>query len=180
MKQINDFFGGAVRLYSNPIYRDDRGSFKELYHKGNFALDVDFVQDNLSISKGMVFRGIHIQTKNTQGKLIQCIKGKIFDYFVDLRIGSPSFGQWERVLLDGSGGDVLWIPQGFGHGFETIAACPEKETIVTYKCDDYYNPEGDVSLYPFQFFTLLRAKDYGMSDKDQKGITLDEYKEMVS
>lgn len=127
------------------VFQDDRGYFFESYRQSNFSelgLDVSFVQDNESKSKKGVLRGLHFQTENPQGKLVRVIQGEVFDVAVDLRQGSPTFGQWEGVLLTEENKTQFYIPPGFGHGFLVLS----NEAIFTYKCTTYYDPASDSGI----------------------------------
>ena len=106
------------------VFGDDRGYFMEVYNKKDFfeaGLTMEFVQDNESKSRRGVLRGMHFQTKNTQGKLVRVTSGEVFDVAVDLRCGSPTFGQWEGVMLTAENKRQLYIPEGFAHGFLVIS-----------------------------------------------------------
>ena len=126
---------------------DDRGYFSEVFKDAWFrehVADVAFVQDNQSLSaaKGTI-RGLHFQLAPfAQGKLIQCIRGSVFDVAVDIRAGSPTFGQWAGAELSGGNGAQLWIPTGFAHGFVTL----EPHTIVHYKVTAPYSAQHDRGL----------------------------------
>lgn len=126
---------------------DDRGYFSEVFKDAWFrenVSDVSFVQDNQSLSaaKGTV-RGLHFQLEPfAQGKLVHCIRGAIFDVAVDIREGSPTFGQWAGAELSGGNGIQLWIPAGFAHGFVTL----EPSTIVQYKVTAPYSAQHDRGL----------------------------------
>ena len=123
-----------VILITAPRFDDDRGFFMETYKQSEFAahgISGDFVQDNFSHSSYGVLRGLHYQ-KNpySQGKLVSVIKGKIFDVAVDIRQGSPTYGQWVGVELSDERPDMLWVPESFAHGF-----CVMSETVdFMYKC----------------------------------------------
>ncbi|MDU1855567.1 MAG: dTDP-4-dehydrorhamnose 3,5-epimerase, partial [Clostridium baratii] len=124
------------------IFGDDRGYFMESYNKDAFfkaGLKMKFVQDNESKSKKGVLRGLHFQTKHTQGKLVRVIKGEVYDVAVDLRKGSPTYGEWEGVLLTEDNKKQFYVPEGFAHGFLVIS----DEAIFNYKCTDFYAPEYD-------------------------------------
>lgn len=124
------------------VFGDDRGYFMESYSKKEFfdaGLKMEFVQDNESKSKRGVLRGLHFQTKHTQGKLVRAIKGEVFDVAVDLREGSPTYGMWEGVILSEENKKQFYVPEGFAHGFLVMS----DEAIFTYKCTDYYAPEYD-------------------------------------
>lgn len=124
------------------VFGDHRGYFLESYAKRDFfeaGLTMEFVQDNESKSKKGVLRGLHFQTKHTQGKLVRVVKGEVFDVAVDLREGSPTFGKWEGVLLTEENKKQFYVPEGFAHGFLVVS----DEAIFQYKCTDYYAPEYD-------------------------------------
>ncbi|MBK5264683.1 MAG: dTDP-4-dehydrorhamnose 3,5-epimerase [Alphaproteobacteria bacterium] len=125
-------------------FGDERGYFSEIFRQDWFCknvAEVDFVQENQSLSaKNGTIRGLHFQTDPfAQGKLVRCLAGAIFDVAVDLRAGSPRYGQWTAVELTAEKGNQLWIPAGFGHGFCTLLP----DTIVCYKVTAYYSPEHD-------------------------------------
>lgn len=124
------------------VFGDDRGYFMESYSKKEFfdaGLKMEFVQDNESKSKRGVLRGLHFQTKHTQGKLVRVIKGEVFDVAVDLREGSSTYGMWEGAVLSEENKKQFYVPEGFAHGFLVMS----DEAIFTYKCTDYYAPEYD-------------------------------------
>lgn len=137
----------GLYLLSPRRFGDDRGFFAETWSRRVLAdagLDVDFVQDNHSLSRraGTV-RGLHFQSPpHGQAKLVRCGRGRLFDVAVDLRRGSPSYGQWAGVELSAENGLMLYIPVGFGHGFVTR----EDDTEIVYKCSDYYAPDCDGGL----------------------------------
>lgn len=127
------------------VFGDDRGFFLESYSKRDFeslGINDEFVQYNHSKSKKGVLRGLHFQTKNTQGKLVRVISGSVLDVGVDLRYGSKTFGQWYKVLLSAENKKMYYIPKGFAHGFLTL----EDDTEFQYKCTDYYTPEFDSGI----------------------------------
>jgi len=128
-------------------YKDERGFFSETYSRRRyreFGIDVEFVQDNHSFScKSGTLRGLHFQAPpNSQGKLVRCGKGAIFDVAVDIRKGSPTFGHWDGYELTEENGHQLYVPVGFAHGFLTLK--PECE--IMYKCTDYYSPQAEGSI----------------------------------
>ena len=134
-----------VYLIEPTLFGDSRGFFMETYHYKEFkkaGLDMVFIQDSHSKSKRGVLRGLHFQKKHSQGKLVRVIKGAIYDVVVDLRKGSPTFGEWMGVELTEKNKRILYIPEGFAHGFITI----EEETEFLYKCTDYYHPEDEGGL----------------------------------
>jgi len=128
------------------VFGDTRGFFLETYNKERYMdagfPDVNFVQDNHSKSAKGVLRGLHFQLSQPQGKLVQVATGSVFDVAVDIRAGSPTFGQWYGCELNDDNHHQLWIPPGFAHGF-----CVLSETAdFIYKCTDYYRPEDEGGL----------------------------------
>lgn len=127
------------------IFKDTRGFFMETYHREKYAaegLDHPFVQDNLSYSTHGTLRGLHYQYPNAQAKLVQALKGEIYDVAVDIRHGSPAFGQWVGVHLSEDNKHQFFIPQGFAHGFCVIS----DTALVVYKCTDFYAPESEKGI----------------------------------
>jgi len=122
------------------IFFDNRGFFVEIYNKKQFLeadLDMTFVQENESKSSKGVLRGLHFQKRHSQGKLVRVTKGEVFDVAVDLRSGSPTYGQWEGIILNAENKKQFYIPKGFAHGFLVLS----DEAIFNYKCTDFYAPE---------------------------------------
>jgi dTDP-4-dehydrorhamnose 3,5-epimerase len=127
------------------VFGDHRGYFLETLSKREFndvGLNMGFVQDNESMSRKGVLRGLHFQTRHTQGKLVRVIKGEVFDVAVDLRKGSPTFGKWEGIVLSEKNKKQFYVPEGFAHGFLVLS----DEAVFTYKCTDYYVPEYEDGL----------------------------------
>ena len=127
----------GVVLIHPVVYQDSRGFFTETYQArryGEHGFPSEFVQDNHSRSICGTLRGLHLQLTQPQGKLIRVIEGTIFDVAVDIRVGSPSFGQWVGVELTGTNFKQLYVPPGFAHGFCVIS----DQADVSYKCTDYY------------------------------------------
>jgi dTDP-4-dehydrorhamnose 3,5-epimerase len=128
------------------IFGDDRGYFFESWSKQSFAeagLDLDFVQDNQSISSKGVLRGLHFQNlPYAQGKLVRVIKGAVLDVALDIRKNSPTYGQHFSIELSEENKTIVWIPPGFAHGFATL----KDNTIFTYKCTEVYNKESEGAL----------------------------------
>ncbi len=134
-----------IILITPRLIADERGFFMETYKKREFAdngIDVDFVQDNHSLSRRGALRGLHYQIKQPQGKLVRAVSGEIYDVSVDLRRKSPTFGRWVGVRLAAENGQQLWIPPGFAHGFYVLS----DEAEVLYKATDYYAPEWERTL----------------------------------
>ena len=128
------------------IFGDDRGYFFESWSKQSFAkvgLDLDFVQDNQSLSSKGVLRGLHFQNPPySQGKLVRVIKGAVLDVSVDIRKDSPTYSQHFSVELSEENKTIVWVPPGFAHGFLTL----KDNTIFSYKCTGVYNKESEGSL----------------------------------
>lgn len=156
------------------VFGDDRGFFFESFNRRKFAeligRDVDFVQDNHSRSVKNVLRGLHYQVQHAQGKLVRVVQGAVFDVAVDIRKGSPTFGQHVAEELSAENKRMLWIPEGFAHGFFVLSDTAE----FLYKTTDYWHPEHERSLcwndptlainWPLQTAPTLSAKDaQGMS-----------------
>ena len=132
----------GIVIVEPTVFGDDRGYFMETYHRGEFAaagIGDEFVQDNQSMSRKGVLRGLHFQTEHTQGKLVRVIKGSVFDVGVDVRPGSPTFGQWAAAELSAENRRMLYVPQGFAHGFLVLSETAE----FTYKCTDVYTPSAE-------------------------------------
>jgi len=138
MQRIPTRLPGLV-LLAPQVHGDARGFFMETYRADAWAAEgvpTDFVQDNHSRSRRGTLRGLHFQTHPGQAKLVRCARGRVLDVVVDLRRGSPTFGEWEGFELDDESGRQLFIPVGFGHGF-----CVLSETAdFVYKCTAYYDP----------------------------------------
>lgn len=134
----------ALQLIRPKRHGDNRGWFTETYNRDTFArlgIDTVFIQDNHSLSApAFTLRGLHYQTPpHAQDKLVRCIRGRIYDVAVDVRNGSPTYGQWVGAELSAENGDQLFIPVGFAHGFLTL----EPDCEVVYKCSDTYAPDHD-------------------------------------
>lgn len=164
------------------VFGDERGYFMESYNRADFVeagLEMVFVQDNESKSKKGVLRGMHFQTKYTQGKLVRATQGEVYDVAVDLRKDSPTFGQWEGVLLSAENKRQFYVPEGFAHGFLVLS----DEAVFNYKCTDYYAPEYDSGLlYNDEEvginWPLESIEEIILSEKDKKQKTLKELKEL--
>ncbi len=175
MRAIPLALPGAL-LIEPTVYRDTRGAFFEAWNERTFAgagIDVRFVQENVSISKRHVLRGLHYQVSQVQGKLVRVLAGAVFDVIVDLRRSSPGFGRSLSVELDAREPRSLWVPPGFAHGFLALA----DDTHVQYKVTDFWAPQAERTLawndprleirwpLPAEMEPLL-------SDKDRRGQTL--------
>jgi dTDP-4-dehydrorhamnose 3,5-epimerase len=167
----------GVLLLTATIYRDNRGAFLETWNQRAMAeagLPGKWVQDNFSVSKKNVLRGIHYQVMQPQGKLVRVAYGAALDVAVDLRRSSPMFGKHVAVELTGENGAMLWIPEGFGHAFLALS-----ETVgFAYKVTDYYSPAGERTIRwndpEIGISWPVDAAEVIVSEKDQKGATLRE------
>ncbi|MGA7520943.1 MAG: dTDP-4-dehydrorhamnose 3,5-epimerase [Acidobacteriaceae bacterium] len=134
----------GVRLLTPAIHRDSRGAFLETWNLRTMqeaGLPTMWVQDNFSISKKNVLRGMHYQITQPQGKLVRVVYGAVLDVAIDLRRSSPNFGKHVAVELSGENSAMLWIPPGFGHGFLALA-----DVGFSYKVTDYYSPTAERTI----------------------------------
>ena len=169
----------GLKVIEPAVYGDSRGYFMETYNYNDFAqagIDLTFVQDNQSASRANVLRGLHFQIQYPQAKLVRVVRGEVYDVAVDIRDGSPTFGQWFGVVLSEENKKQFFIPQGFAHGFYVISDYAE----FTYKCSDFYHPgdEGGLSWNdPDLAVKWPVPKDVSpiLSEKDQKWGTLSAY-----
>ena len=165
----------GVLLLTPKMYRDNRGAFQETWNQRAMTeagLPSLWVQDNFSISKKNVLRGIHYQLNHPQGKLVRVAYGAVLDIAVDLRRSSPTYGQHVAVELTADLGNMLWIPEGFGHAFLALT----DNVCFAYKVTDYYSPSGERTIrwndpklgidWPVCGDCVL------VSEKDQKGAPL--------
>lgn len=174
---IND-----VIAIDTKVFFDDRGFFYESFNSNDFNLaigvNVNFVQDNYSHSIQNVLRGLHFQLNNPQGKLIRVIQGEIYDVAVDLRLGSKSYGKYVSQYLSSKNKKMLWIPEGFAHGFLTLSNSAD----VAYKVTNYYDPKSEKSI-------IWNDEDIGIewpikknivvSEKDSNGMNFKEFDKKV-
>jgi dTDP-4-dehydrorhamnose 3,5-epimerase len=143
--RITDTAIAEVKLVDPTVHADDRGFFLESWNEATFAaagLSQRFVQDNHSRSARGVLRGLHYQLPRAQAKLVRVVSGAAFDVAVDLRRSSPSFGRWVGCLLSAANRRMLWIPEGFAHGFLAL----EDDTDLLYKCTAFYAPADEQVL----------------------------------
>ena len=132
----------GLYLIEPRIFKDDRGFSLETYNYDDFAdagLDLVFVQENLSMSSKGVLRGLHFQKTYQQGKLVRAISGEVFDVVVDIREGSETYGRWFGTVLTAEKKNMIYIPEGFAHGFLVLSDTAE----FAYKLTDYYHPEDE-------------------------------------
>lgn len=148
--QVNNFIFNqtslaGLMLIEPAVFKDERGSFMELYHRGSFTaagIDVSFVQDNESWSKQGVLRGLHYQQQHPQVKLVRAASGEIYDVAVDLRPESTTFRQWYGVILSSENRKQLFVPTGFAHGFLVLS----ETAVVQYKCSALYEPADEKGI----------------------------------
>jgi dTDP-4-dehydrorhamnose 3,5-epimerase len=158
-----------VLVIEPAVFGDARGAFFESWNRRAFSKlvgrDVDFVQDNHSDSARGVLRGLHYQLRQPQGKLVRVVAGEVFDVAVDLRRSSPTFGRWVGETLSAQNRRMMWVPEGFAHGFLVLSDLAE----FLYKTTDYYAPEHERTLlwndpaigvtWPLDGAPVLKPKD---------------------
>lgn len=135
----------GVLIIEPTVFRDSRGHFLETWSQARYAaagIDAPFVQDNASLSARGTLRGLHLQHPHGQGKLVQVMDGEVFDVAVDVRQGSPTFGQWVGVMLSSDNHRQLYIPPGFAHGFGVVS----EQALFAYKCTEGYHPESEFGV----------------------------------
>jgi len=144
MKVIETSLPGVLILEPK-VFGDERGFFVETFRQNVLAdagISVTFVQDNQSRSRRGVLRGLHYQLQQPQGKLLRVARGRVFDVAVDVRRGSPTFGQWAGAILDDESHRQMYIPPGFAHGFVVLSEVAD----FVYKCTDYYHPQSETGI----------------------------------
>ena len=178
--KIDTFEISGPCLFTPRVFSDSRGAFAETFKQKVFNEDigerVNFVQDNqsLSVHTGTI-RGLHYQSPpRSQGKLVRVISGRVIDIGVDIRSGSPTYGQHIRAELSADNAQQLWVPSGFLHGFMTL----EPNTIVAYKVTDYYAPDCDGSVRwndPELGLDWGYDGDVTISEKDAKAVLFSDF-----
>lgn len=177
MKLLNTKIKDGPKLIKTNIYKDKRGFFKETYRcslikKKKFPFDV------MSFSKKNVLRGLHIQTKKSQAKIITVTYGKVFDVAVDLRHNSKTFGRHVSVIISHNDNFSFFIPEGFAHGF----VCLTKFCTVNYKCSNYRNEKSEktISWNDKDLKIKWPTKSPILSNKDNNGLSLKQYKSIIN
>ena len=165
----------GVYVIEPTVFGDERGYFMETYSEADFkeaGLNYKFVQDNQSSSRRGVLRGLHFQKTHPQAKLVRVLSGEVFDVAVDLREGSPTYGQWVGELLSADNHKQLMIPRGFAHGFLVVSESAE----FAYKCDEFYHPEDEGGMmYDSCGIEWPEVKgELILSEKDMKHPRLDD------
>jgi dTDP-4-dehydrorhamnose 3,5-epimerase len=175
--QIRETNLPGVFIIQPKIFEDPRGYFFESYNKKAFkehGINAEFVQDNQSLSQKGVLRGLHFQNPpHAQGKLVSVTKGAVLDVAVDIRKNSSTYGKHVALELNEKNKTMMWIPEGFAHGFLTL----EDNTIFTYKCTNFYNKESEGCLL---WNDSNIGIDWGadqplLSDKDKLGVSLNDF-----
>ena len=144
MKFVQTRLAGCV-VIEPQVFGDARGFFYESYNADKYkeaGLDLKFVQSNVSRSARNVLRGLHYQWPNPQGKLVSVLEGEVFDVAVDIRQGSPTFGEWEGVVLSEDNKRHFWIPEGFAHGFVVLS----EFATFAYQCTALYDAKADAGV----------------------------------
>ena len=165
----------GVFLVTPAIYRDSRGAFHETFNGRQMAqasLPAEWPQDNFSVSKKNVLRGIHYQVTQPQGKLVRVTHGAVLDVAVDLRRSSASFGRHVAYQLDSERGEMLWIPAGFGHAFLALT----DDVGFSYKVTDYYSPAAERTIRwndpDLAIPWPIDSDEVIVSEKDRQGLAL--------
>jgi len=164
-----------VLIIEPDVFPDARGFFMESFHAAKYraqGLPESFVQDNHSRSSRGVLRGLHYQLEHPQGKLVRVVTGEVFEVAVDIRSGSPFFGQWVGAVLSEENQRQIYIPPGFAHGFCTLS----EQADFLYKCTDYYAPgdEYGIAWDDPAIGIEWPAMEYALSDKDRRNPRLNE------
>jgi dTDP-4-dehydrorhamnose 3,5-epimerase len=170
---VKDLGLSGLRLLKPRRFADSRGYFVETHNERTLSgvgIHIRFVQDNqsYSASRGTI-RGLHFQLPPAaQAKLVRAVQGSVYDVAVDLRAGSPTYGKWVGVTLTADGGEQLFVPRGFAHGFCTL----EPDTVLAYKVDDFYAPASDSGLIwndpSLAIDWQVKAEEAVLSEKDMK------------
>ena len=176
MKLINTKING-LKILKTKIYVDKRGHFKEVYKKKKFK-NSNFIFDCMSTSKKNVLRGLHIQLKNPQAKLITVMYGKIFDVALDLRKNSKTFGKYFSIIMSDKSDFSFFIPRGFAHGF----LCLSNKCVVSYKASNYQNKKSERTISWFDKDLKIKwpIKNPITSKKDALGLSLREIRIMLN
>jgi len=166
-----------VLIIEPKIFGDDRGYFFEAFNENDFSQaigkKVNFVQDNHSLSKRGVLRGLHYQMQQTQDKLVRVVSGVVFDVVVDLRRSSPTFGKWISIELSSKNNRQLWIPKGFAHGFFVLS----NEAEFLYKTTDYWHAPSEQCIAWNDSILNIKWPDIGLepilNSKDAAGLAFE-------
>ena len=135
----------GLRIIEPKVFGDARGFFMESWNRQRYweaGIEFDFVQDNISLSRQGILRGLHFQNPKGQGKLVYVLQGEVFDVAVDIRRGSPTFGRWHGLTLSAENKRQFFIPPGFAHGFAVLS----ETALFAYKCTELYTPQNEITL----------------------------------
>ena len=173
MRIIETKFKG-LKIFDKQTFKDSRGFFRELFLKKHINKELIF--DVMSLSKKNVVRGLHLQTKKPQAKLITVLRGKIFDVCLDCRKNSKTFGKYFKIILSENKNQSLFIPEGFAHGFCTLS----DKTIVHYKCSDYRHQNSEVGILWNDKEIKIKwpIKKAIISKKNKKNLSFKEFKKI--
>ena len=174
MKIIKTKFKNLT-IYEKETFKDKRGYFRELYHQKHFKTKFPF--DVMSYSKKNVLRGLHLQLKNAQEKLITVLRGKIYDVCVDCRKNSKTFGKHFKIFLSDKDNRSLLIPAGFAHGFYTLT----DGVVIHYKCSNYRHATSETGIIWNDKDLKIKwpSKKIVISDKDKKNISFKDLKNLI-
>ena len=175
--QIHPLTIPGLMVIEPAVFGDERGYFMETYNGRAFnegGIDAVFVQDNQSMSKKGVLRGLHFQYRYPQGKLVRVLMGEVFDVAVDIRPDSPTLGRWAGVRLSSENKKQFYVPPGFAHGFLVLS----DEAVFAYKCTEYYHPEDEGGIAwddpSVRVQWPLGGKSPVLSEKDRQWSTLED------
>ncbi len=166
----------GVKIIEPQVFGDARGYFVESWQQQRYqqaGIEPDFVQSNVSQSQRGVLRGLHFQNPKPQGKLVYVLAGEVFDVAVDIRRGSPTFGQYESIILSAENHKQFYVPEGFAHGFCVLS----ESATFCYMCTNYYDASADASLlWSDEALNIDWPLDSPvLSEKDSKALTLKEF-----
>ena len=165
-----------LKIIKTQIYKDKRGYLKEVY-QNRLIKKINFIFDVMSFSKKNVLRGLHIQTKKSQAKIITVTHGKIFDVAVDLRKNSKTFGKHYSIIITDKSNFSFYIPKGFAHGF----LCLSQNCTINYKCSEYRNSKSEATLdwQDKELGIKWPIKKPIISEKDKNGLNLQDIKKLI-
>ena len=163
----------GLLIFEPIVFGDARGFFMELWNQrryGEAGLGVTFVQDNISVSRRGILRGLHFQNPRPQGKLVSVLQGEVFDVALDIRRGSPTFGKWHATVLSGENKRQFFLPPGFAHGFLVLS----ETAMFHYKCTEFYSPQDELTIRwdDPRIGIEWPVKEPILSDKDGRGLLL--------
>ncbi len=163
----------GVLIIEPKVFGDSRGFFLETWNRERYyeaGLRLDFVQDNVSLSRRGTLRGLHYQNPKPQGKLLQVLQGEVFDVAVDIRRSSPTFSQWHGVVLSAENKKQFFIPPGFAHAFLVLS----ETALFHYKCTDFYSPKDEMTLSweDPEVGVQWPTREVLLSEKDKHGLKL--------